>query len=118
MGSKIKIFGKNINGLKPLIFVANSSNLRFSVGLDTSLILGNYKILFYSTSLSITIIFWTTFKGWSIEELFKNFFSVSSVSLFLPVSRVSSFFQSFQLVPPRSTPLHIRVGYIGAYVFA
>ena len=52
----MKLFGKNIKGLKPLIFVTNSSNLLFVVGLDTSLILGNYKILLFSTSLSITII--------------------------------------------------------------
>ena len=63
MKSKMKLFVKIVNGLKPLIFVTKISNFDFVVGLDTSLILVNYKILFYSSSLSITIISLTTFKG-------------------------------------------------------
>ena len=63
MKSKMKLFVKIANGLKPLIFVAKISNFDFVVGLDTSLILVNYKILFYSSSLSITIISLTNFKG-------------------------------------------------------
>ena len=53
----MKFFVKIINGLKPLVFVARSSIFDFVVGLDTSLILVNYKILFPSPSLSITIIY-------------------------------------------------------------
>ena len=56
MKSKMKLFVKIVNGLKPLIFVTKISNFDFVVGLDTSLILVNYKILFYSSSLSITIV--------------------------------------------------------------
>ena len=63
MKSKMKLFVKIVNGLKPLIFVTKISNFDFVVGLDTSLILVNYKILFYSSSLSITIISLTTYKG-------------------------------------------------------
>ena len=59
----MKLFLKNVNDLKPLIFVAKSFNFDFVVELDISLILVNYKILFYSSSLSITIILLTTFKG-------------------------------------------------------
>ena len=59
----MKFFVKIINGLKPLVFVAKISNFDFVVGLDTSLILVNYKILFPSSSLSITIISLTTFKA-------------------------------------------------------
>ena len=43
----MKLFVKNVNGLKPLVFVTKSSNFDFVVGLDTSLILVNYNILFY-----------------------------------------------------------------------
>ena len=63
MKSKMKLFVKIVNGLKPLIFVTKISNFDFVVGLDTSLILVNYKILFYSSSLSVTIISLTNFKG-------------------------------------------------------
>ena len=38
MKSKMKLFVKIVNGLKPLIFVAKSSNFDFVVGLDTSLL--------------------------------------------------------------------------------
>ena len=61
--SKMKLFVKIVNDLKPLVFVTKISNFDFVVGLDTSLILVNYKILFYSSSLSITIISLTSFKG-------------------------------------------------------
>ena len=63
MKSKMKLFVKITNGVKPLIFVPRISNFDFLVGLDTSLMLVNYKILFYSSSLSIIIISLTTFKG-------------------------------------------------------
>ena len=41
MKSKIKLLVKHVTGLKPLIFVAKSSNFEFVVKLDTSLILVN-----------------------------------------------------------------------------
>ena len=63
MKSKMKLFVKIVNDMKPLIFVTKISNFNFVVGLDTSLILVNYKILFYSSSLSVTIISLTNFKG-------------------------------------------------------
>ena len=63
MISKMKVFVKIINGLKPLIFVTKISNFDYVAGLDTSLILVNYKILFYSSSLSIALIPLTSFKG-------------------------------------------------------
>ena len=63
MKSKMNLFVKIANGLKPLIFVTKISNFDFVAGLDASLILVNYKISFYSSSLSITIISLTTFKG-------------------------------------------------------
>ena len=63
MKSKMKFFVKTVNGLKPLVLVTKISNFDFAVGLDTSQILVNYKILFYSSSLSITRISLTSFKG-------------------------------------------------------
>ena len=63
MKSKMKLFVKIVNDMKPLIFVTKISDFNFVVGLDTSLILVNYKILFYSSSLSVTIISLTNFKG-------------------------------------------------------
>ena len=48
MKSKMKLFVKIANSLEALIFVKKISNFDFVVGLDTSLILVNYKILFYS----------------------------------------------------------------------
>ena len=63
MKSKMKLFVKIVNDMKQLIFVTKISNFNFVVGLDTSLILVNYKILFYSSSLSVTIISLTNFKG-------------------------------------------------------
>ena len=62
MKSKMKLFAKIVNDLKSLIFVTIISDFDFVLGLDTSLIFVNYKILFYSSSLSITIISLTTFK--------------------------------------------------------
>ena len=70
MKSKMKLFVKIANSLKALIFVKKISNFDFVVGLDTSLILVNYKILFYSSSLSITIISFTTFKGRNVVAFF------------------------------------------------
>ena len=70
MKSKMKLFVKIVNGLKPLIYVTKISNFNFVVGLDTSLILVNYKILFYSSSRSITIISLTSFKGQNIVAFF------------------------------------------------
>ena len=70
MKSKMKLFVKIANSLEALIFVKKISNFDFVVGLDTSLILVNYKILFYSSSLSITIISFTTFKGQNIVAFF------------------------------------------------
>ena len=70
MKSKMKLFAKIVNDLKSLIFVTIISNFDFVVGLDTSLIFVNYKILFYSSSLSITIISLNTFKGQNIVVLF------------------------------------------------
>ena len=52
--SKMKLFVTKVNDWKLLIFVTKSSILDFEVGLDTSLILVNYKIFFHSSSLSIT----------------------------------------------------------------
>ena len=63
MKSKMKLFAKFVSDLKSLNFVTIISNFDFVAGLDTSLILVNYKILFYSSSLSITIISLTTSKG-------------------------------------------------------
>ena len=70
MKSKMKLFAKIVNDLKSLIFITIISNFNFVVGLDTSLIFVNYKILFYSSSLSITIISLNTFKGQNIVVLF------------------------------------------------
>ena len=70
MKSKMKLFAKIVNDLKSLIFITIISNFDFVVGLDTSLIFVNYKILFYSSSLSITIISLNTFKGQNIVVLF------------------------------------------------
>ena len=63
MKSKMKLFAKIVSDLKSLNFVTIISNFDFVVELDTSVILVNYKILFYSSSLSITIISLTTSKG-------------------------------------------------------
>ena len=70
MKSKMKLFAKIVSDLKSLNFVTIISNFDFVVGLDTSLIFVNYKILFYSSSLSITIISLNTFKGQNIVVLF------------------------------------------------
>ena len=66
----MKLFVTKVNGWKLLIFVKKSSVLDFVVGLDTSVILVNYKILFYSSSLSITITSLTTFKGRTLQPSF------------------------------------------------
>ena len=70
MKSKMKLFAKFVSDLKSLNFVTIISNFDFVVGLDTSLIFVNYKILFYSSSLSITIISLNTFIGQNIVVLF------------------------------------------------
>ena len=59
----MNLFVTKVNGWNLLIFVKKSSVLDFVEGLDTSVILVNYKIFFYSSSLSITITSLTAFKG-------------------------------------------------------
>ena len=63
MKSKMKLFVTKVNGWKLLILAKKSSVLDFVVGLDTSAMLVNYKIFFYSSSLSITITSLTAFKA-------------------------------------------------------
>ena len=131
MKSKMKLFAKIVNDLKSLIFVTIISDFDFVLGLDTSLIFVNYKILFYSSSLSITIISLTTFKEQNIVVLFtlkvnilflffcffrKNFLYYLP-HYFYQFQQCQVFFHSFQVVPPRSTPLHVTVGYIVANIF-
>ena len=43
----MKLFVKIVNGLALFIFVTKSPNFDIVVGLDTSLIVVNYKIVFY-----------------------------------------------------------------------
>ena len=96
---------KIVNGLKSFIFVAKNSNSNFVVELDTCRILLNYKILFYSSSLSITISSLNTFKWQNIVtfflsqskgeypvflQLLQNFFIIICF-IILPVSTVSMF---------------------------
>ena len=69
MKSTMEPVAKIVNVLMPLNFVTKISNFDFVVGIDSSLILVSYKILFYSSSLSITITSLTTFKGQNIVAL-------------------------------------------------
>ena len=115
---------KIVNGLKSFIFVAKNSNSNFVVGLDTCRILLNYKILFYSSSLSITMSSLNTFKWQNIVtffflsqskgeylvflQLLQNFFHYHLLHYFYQFQQCQCFFHIRQ----------IRGGYIVAYVFA
>ena len=70
MKSKMKLFVTKVNGWKLLIFVTKGSILDSMVELDASLILVDYKIFFYPSSLSIAITSLTTFKGYNIIAFF------------------------------------------------
>ena len=113
----MKLFVTKVNGWKL------SSILDFVVGLDTSLILVNYKNFFYSLSLSITI---NSLISLSQSEgaylvvlllLFQNSFLYHLPHYFYHFQTCQVFCHSSQVVAPRRAPLHIRVIYIVACVF-
>ena len=60
MKSKMKLFVKNVNGLKPLIFVAKISNFDFVVGLDYFEMVEHCSLVF-RVSLKVNILFFFSY---------------------------------------------------------